>query len=95
MHAASADAQRDRRLDEIYDAIDDALLAQQYRVVDLLLGSISVHAQTTDALLAILTVTLPAAQRLPARASLYNRVRAVFRLRGCDPALLAGLDRPT
>ena len=70
------------QLDQIFEAVDKALLAGQFAIVDLCLQSMNIAATSTDLLGGWLSITAAAAHRLPGRAKFYDDVERVFRERG-------------
>lgn len=80
-------------LDLIYDAIDELLRKGSFAEVDRILQEISVSELSVDLLLALLTSTLPAADRLQHRDALFSRIQKSLRDRDeLDDTLLLGLE---
>ena len=80
-------------LDAIFDAVDTALLASRFRECDRALASVKVSEWPTDLLIGLLSITLAASHRLPARPAVFERTRRVLIERGDDAAaLLDGLE---
>lgn len=71
----------DETLDRVYDAIDGKFLAGDFDQVDRFLKNVRVHDIHTDILLSILTVTLAAKSKLPAREAFMARAEAIIRER--------------
>jgi hypothetical protein len=83
----------DEALDVIYEGIDDLLLAGSFDQVDQLLRDISEDGVSSDVLVALLTVTLPAKSKLPSRADFYSRVERTLSVRSeLEDGLLSGLE---
>ena len=87
----------DAVLDSLYDDIDDALLAGRFDEVDEKIRGLDVAALPVEVLLGWLTITHPAAEKLPARAGLeIATIRRLTKESGVDGAraLLVGLVEP-
>ena len=83
----------DAALDLIYDNIDGLLKGARFGEVDLILQRIDVASLSVNILLGILTATLPACRKLPARPKLVEMAESVLRLRGeWEDNLLLGLE---
>ena len=83
----------DAALDLIYDSIDDLMRNEEFPRLDSILARISITDLSTDILLGILTATLPAKSRLPARAELFNAIEQTIQQRGeYEEGLLIGLQ---
>ncbi len=84
--------QTDAALDIIFDQIDEMLLAGKFNRVDQLLAETTPSDFSVELLLGILTVTLPAKNRLPNRIGFVGQVRQTLGDRGVvDDGLLVGL----
>jgi len=80
-------------LDALFDAVDTALLAGRFRECDRALASVHVSEWPTDLLIGLLSITLAASHKLPARAAIVERTRRVLTERGDDTVgLLNGLE---
>ncbi len=80
-------------LDEIYNHVDEMLLAGMFSEVDDRLESIDCDEHSTDLLLAMLTITYAAKSSLPRRTDFYNRAEDSIRRRGeLEDGLLFGLE---
>jgi len=79
-HAKRLDqsGQTDAALDIIFDLIDEMLLADQFEQVDRTLVGSWPRDLSTDLLLAFLTATLPARERLPHLRAFVENVRQVL-----------------
>jgi len=87
----------DAVLDSLYDDIDDALLAGRFDEVDEKIRGLDVAALPVEVLLGWLTITHPAAEKLPALAGFTIAVvRRLTKESGIDGAreLLQGLVEP-
>ncbi len=85
--------QTDAALDIIFDQIDETLLSGEFDRVDRILVEITPDDFSVELLLGLLTVTLPAKNRLCNRASFFKQVRHSLHERGeTDEGLLVGLD---
>jgi len=85
--------QTDAALDIIFDQIDEMLLAGEFEPVDQLLMEIMPSDYSVELLLGLLTVTLPAKNRLCNRVAFFERVRQSLQEHGeTDEGLLVGLD---
>ena len=83
----------DSALDVLYDRVDDLLKAQQFTVLDDLLRQVDVDSISVDVLLGLLTATLPARSKLPARPKFFADVETSIKTRGAwENGLLAGLE---
>ena len=79
-------------LDLVYDCIDDLLYSDRFSLVACCLLEVEVGTCSVDILLALLTSTLPAKQRIGTRAEFIRRVETELLRRGEDVVqLLAGL----
>jgi hypothetical protein len=82
----------DTALDVLYDRVDDLLKTKQFTTVDDLLRNANVSSFSADVLLGLLTSTLPARSKLPARAKFFADVESSIKARGeWENGLLAGL----
>lgn len=80
-------------LDLIYDSVDELLQKGEFAEVDRVLREISVDELSVDLLLALLTATLPAADRLECRSTLFIQIEKSLRERNeLDDTLLLGLE---
>ena len=80
-------------LDAIFDAVDSALLAGRFRECDRALASVNVAEWPTDLLIGLLSITLAASHKLPARAAFFERAQRALSQRGEDTlGLLDGLE---
>lgn len=85
--------QTDAALDIIFDQMDEMLLAGEFDQVDRILAEVIPGSFSVELLLGLLTVTLPAKNRLRNRAPFFERVRQSLYERGeTDEGLLVGLD---
>ncbi|SRR6266568_2657385 len=83
----------DAALDVLYDRMDALLKAKQFTVMDALLKEANVDSISVDVLLGLLTASLPARSKLPARSSFYAEAEASIKRRGeWEDGLLAGLE---
>ncbi len=83
----------DAALDLIYDQVDEMLKAGKFDQVNQLLSTVEANSLSLDLLLGLLTVTLPARCRLPARSRLFREAETVLKLRGeWEEGLLTGLE---
>lgn len=88
-----ATGRSEESLDIIFDTLDDWLLGECLDRCSSFLDDAPVDELSTAQLLTILTATLPACTKLPARATFFDRVREMLRQRGEDTdTLLSGLD---
>lgn len=88
-----ATGRSEESLDIIFDKLDDWLLGGSFDACSSFLADAPVDQLLTAQLLTILTATLPAYVKLPARAAFFDRVREVLRQRGEDAdTLLSGLE---
>ena len=82
----------DSALDLIYDRVDELLRGAEWSACAAVLDDINVSECSTDILLALLTATLPAKNRIPSRGGFLERVDHELRTRGeHEDRLLAGL----
>jgi hypothetical protein len=84
--------QRDRSLDVLANRVDLLLSAKKFNEVDAMFEWVPTDAPSITFLMALLSLTLPATQRLPNRAAFYERVwqACVARNRNANE-LLGGL----
>jgi len=95
-----ADAQRllekgnaNAALDLIYDRIDAMMRLRQWSRLNSILFEVRVVDLSPDILLSLLTATLPARSRLPARGGLFGRIEQSLKQRGdYEKDLLIGLE---
>lgn len=88
--AASCYPPVDARLDDIFDVIDDLLLAGEFRKVDTLLWALQ-EREDFSLQLGVLTITAAAASKLPSRQAIFTRVSRWCAANGLDSSILAGL----
>ncbi|MBX4209247.1 hypothetical protein KW799_00905 [Candidatus Parcubacteria bacterium] len=82
-----------RKLDVLYDAIDDSFKAGDFKSVDNLLKGIDVKKESVTMLLAYLTATLPAKWKLEHRKGFFERVRQEISSRpDSNKDILSGLE---
>lgn len=82
----------DAALDLLYDSIDELMRTGRHSTINSIFCEISPTNLSLDLLLGILTATLPARSRLPARAKFLEAVREELRRRGeHEETLLTGL----
>ena len=87
-----ATGRSEESLDIIFEKLDDWLLGGSFDACSSFLADAPVNELSTAQLLTILTATLPACTKLPARATFFDRVRQFLRGRGEDAdTLLSGL----
>jgi len=83
----------DAALDVLYSRIDRLFRAKEFASVDNLLQQVVVDSLTVDVLLGLLTSTLPAKSKLPARSKFYIEVEASIKKRNeWEDGLLTGLE---
>ena len=83
----------DSALDALYDRVDDLLKTGEFEALNDMLQDARVGSLSTDVLLGVLTATLPARSKLPARAKFFHDAGAAIRGRGeWENGLLAGLE---
>lgn len=83
----------DQSLDLIYDHFDKLFWSASWTVADDILRDVKVSKYSLDILLAILTSTLPAADKLPSRKTIFNNIENELRSRDeLDNTLLVGLE---
>lgn len=85
---------RDRALDIIYTEIDKLLRRGEFDICNRLLELLDVNNLSPSLLIAFLTITLPAHERLPARGEFYSRVEKYFVNFANRAKLLSGLKGP-
>lgn len=71
-----SESSRDRKLDIIYEVIDDALLASQFNDIDQMFTQINCEEFEPVELLGFLTITLMAHSKLPNRSWFYDQCLA-------------------
>lgn len=82
----------DHEIDLIYDKIDGLLLSGKFEEVDEILAGVAVDDAPLAILLAFLTITLPAREKLAMRQTFFNRVReSLIRQGKLKGGLLDGL----
>lgn len=79
-----------RALDAVFDKVDDWLCAGQFCECDAFLGRLEVESTPSRLLLAILTVTLPASEKLSNREAVFSRAWKTMADRGKDVRRLLG-----
>ena len=83
----------DAALDVLYDRMDALLKAKQFAAMDALLQQANVDSLSIDVILGLLTASLPARSRLPARSKFYAEAETSIKRRGeWADGLLAGLE---
>ncbi len=93
VYSYSADGRNDDAIDLLFDHIDDLLLAGDFVAVNELVYAIDAKRLNTTTMLAALSITKAAADKLPNRASLLSRIEAILRETEPDrfQRLLSGL----
>lgn len=82
------------QLDEIYSWADELMRAGRFQYLDAAIAAFHPEEMTTNNLLGVLTATLPAKSKLPARKAFYHDVERILTARGeMEPGLLAGLEQ--
>jgi hypothetical protein len=82
----------DAALDLLYDAVDDLMRSGKFSELNAIIANLSVNDCSLDVLLGVLTATLPARRRLPARAKFYEQAAQIIKSRGeYEDGLLTGL----
>jgi hypothetical protein len=84
----------DRALDNLYDTVDDLLLAEKFEECDRILRDVDVRTSDVHMLLGYLTITLAAHSKLPYRAAFYEQVRQELTIRGHPHTICDGLAAP-
>jgi hypothetical protein len=83
----------DKDIDDVYDWVDERLLAGEFDTVNNWLKEIVCEKNSVTFLLAALTTTLPAKSKLEYRPAFYNAVKSDIERRGeMQEALLIGLE---
>ena len=83
----------DSALDLIYERADEMLLAGEFTALNEIIAGLSADKLTIDVLLAVLTISLPAKSKLPARSLFYLSVEQQLQERGeFREGLLTGLQ---
>lgn len=83
----------DAALDLIYDSVDELMRKGEMALLDGVLTKLEPAGLSVDLLLGILTATLPARTRLPARRSLFPRAERILKDRGeYQEGLWTGLE---
>src|SRR5262249_36177453 len=72
----------DAALDLVYSSIDEMLRGDRTAELNSLLEALPIRALSADLLLGILTATLPAKSRMPARAKAFRDIELTLRDRG-------------
>jgi len=89
-----AEGRRDQAIDIIFSEIDKLFRHDQFDACNRFLGAVNVETLSANLVVALLTITLPASQRLPERARLFERVKNRFKDRPDCDKLLSGLEGP-
>jgi len=80
-------------LDLLYNSVDELLHQGKFAQLNSMIERVSVDDHSIDILLGMLTTTLPASSRLPARSQFFNDVERSIRNRGeYEDGLLTGLE---
>lgn len=83
----------DSVLDDIFDQMDNLLLAGEFTALNKVIAGLDTERLSIDALLAVLTISLPAKSELPARCIFYRAVERLLHERGeFRDGLLSGLQ---
>ena len=83
----------DSALDLIYDSVDELMRKEEFSQLDAALSTLKPAELSVDILLGILTATLPARSRLPARNDLFRSAEEALKNRGeYEERLLTGLE---
>ncbi|HQZ66689.1 MAG TPA: hypothetical protein PLY87_16470 [Planctomycetaceae bacterium] len=83
----------DAALDLIYDRADEMLLAGEFVALDSIIEGLDVEQLSVDVLLAVLTITLPAKDKLTTRNEFFECVKRTLKDRGeYMEGLLTGLQ---
>ena len=83
----------DTGIDIVYDAVDEMLRHGEFPRVDAILTETQPKEYSIDIMLALLTSTLPATHRLPARRAFYDRFETWLKTAGeYEDGLLTGLE---
>jgi hypothetical protein len=83
----------DSALDHIFDQADSLLLAGEFTALNEVIAGLDAERLSIDVLLAVLTISLPAKSKLPARSGFYCAVERLLRERGeFRDGLLSGLQ---
>lgn len=83
----------DAALDTVYDCVDDLLMSEEFEQLDQILCEVDTDKTSLHILLALLTATLPARERLSSRDVFFTRVRDSLEKRNeLRPGLLDGLE---
>lgn len=91
-HRLDRQGHTDAALDLIYDAVDNLLRRGEFDSLNAILNTARPPKLSLDIVLGLLTATLPARNRLPARDTLFRNTERLLRESGDDPGLLVGLD---
>lgn len=84
---------RDSQLDELYDKFDTLFYEGRFETADALIYEIIPDQVSTDYLLGVLTVTLPAKSKLLSRHAFFDVVEHTIKGRGeWEEGLLDGLE---
>lgn len=83
----------DRKLDRIYDWMDDLMWAGRLDEIARILSEVEVEKTSTVLLLGYLTATLPVKNRVPGRDKFFQAAKKAIERRGeMEPGLLVNLD---
>ena len=77
----------DKQLDQIYDTIDDLLLANKFSEIDAILECLEMDLGL-DLLLGYFVATFPAKSKLKKRADFFAKLKATY----CEEGLWKGLE---
>jgi len=82
------------QLDGIYSWADELMRAGRFQYLNAAISAFHPDDMTTDNLLGVLTATLPAKSKLPARKAFFQAVERILTARGeMESGLLAGLEQ--
>ena len=83
----------DAALDVLYDRVDSLLRTKKFAVINEAMADANVDLLSTDVLIGLLTASLPAKSKLPARRSFFANAESSIKSRGeWEAGLLAGLE---
>jgi hypothetical protein len=81
-------------MDIVFDNVDDLLSAGKFEEVNVIIEQVPLEGPSLSFLMGVLTITLPAADRLPSRARFFARLYRLCKAMGRDAEdLLGGLRR--
>jgi len=90
------DTPTEDEIDEVFNAIDELLLDDEFSLVDTILKEHRPEEHTTVMNLVLLTVTFPAVLQLQEWVSLYNRIRThLLTIESADKVNILLLGFPT